>query len=513
MGIPAEQMILGIDAGTSMVKVALFDARGHEQSVVRRRTELVSPHPLWSETDMDALWLAVASSVRQLLAESGVQASQVAAVGLTGTMVGAWLIDADGRPVRNGILWNDGRTQPLIERLSAEIPGFMRAIFLESGSVMQQGCTLPLLRWLAENEPETLERAAAVLSCKDWIGYRLTGALSLDPSLATVHPGSAKGRGSSEAMTRLLGVERLQRLFPSVRASESIAGEVTAEAAMETGLRTGTPVGVGAGDVIASAIGLGAVEPETACTLLGTNILNGLVVDTPLLEPEEVGLLFTLPEERWLRAMHNISGTTSLDWFIAQFCPAERAAVHSQAQLFAQLEMLVESSPPGAAGVLYLSYLSDLGITTPFYEPAARAQFFGLSERHTRADMLRAVYEGIALSIRNGYAMMPAPVRAIYLSGGGARSRFWSQLIADVCGVSINVPQGVTEYGAKGAALLAAVGIGWYASVTDAAHATIGGAVLFEPQERLLDLYTRRYEVYARLQNDLRPAWRMAASA
>ncbi len=511
MTSPLADLLLGIDAGTSVVKVALFDLYGGEKAVARRRTTLVSPQPLWSETDMSATWDAVAACVRSVLHESGTDAARIAAVGLTGTMVGAWLVDETCRPVRPGILWNDGRTQPLIERMTSVNPDFMRDIFRVSGSVMQQGCTLPLLRWLDENERDALARAKAVLCCKDWIGLKLTGVLGLDPSEASVLPGDARARAYSETLIDLFGLGGFRRLFPPVRPSESILGRVTKEASVQARLREGTPVGVGAGDVIASALGLGAVEANVACTLLGTNILNCLVMDTPIFEPMDIGLLFTMPADRWLRSMVNVSGTTSLDWFIAQFCAAERDVSHSQTDLYARLEALANSSPPGANGIIYVPYLSELGITAPYYEPAARAQFFGLHDRHTRADMLRAVYEGIALSIKDGYAILPTPPQEIRLSGGGARSSFWCQVIADACGVPVVVPMGATEYGAKGAALLAAVGVGLYDSVKDAVVATEGDTVRFKPRPEMTELLSGRYEIYRALQEDLRHAWSLAS--
>jgi sugar (pentulose or hexulose) kinase len=231
--------------------------------------------------------------------------------------------------------------------------------------------------------------------------------------------------------------------------------------------------------------------------------------------------MFCLPGGRWLRAMINVSGTTSMDWFIAQFCAEESAAAASepnpQAALFARLEALARASAPGANGVLYLPYLSLQGITAPFWEPAARAEFFGLSDRTTRADLLRAVYEGIALSIRDGYAVLPQTVDEIRLSGGGAKSAFWSQLIADCTGCRVVVPQG-SEFGARGAALLAGVGIGWYRDIpaavaeTGAAAGTGAGAPrVFVPQPSMTALYDRIYAVYRSLQHDLLPAWRLAA--
>jgi hypothetical protein len=192
-------LILGLDAGTSVVKAALFDREGRELAVVRRPTPLYTPQPSWSETSMQATWSMAAEAMRALLARGAgatpIDPSRIAAVGLTGNMVGAWLVDAGGEPVRDAILWNDGRAQDLIDRLSGEHPGFMQTIFRTSGSVMQQGCTLPVLRWLADHEPGTLRRAATVLCCKDWIAYKLTGSRQVDPTEASVMPGSAGGRG------------------------------------------------------------------------------------------------------------------------------------------------------------------------------------------------------------------------------------------------------------------------------------------------------------------------------
>lgn len=208
--------------------------------------------------------------------------------------------------------------------------------------------------------------------------------------------------------------------------------------------------------------------------------------------------------------MTNIAGTTSLDWFIAQFCATERATSLAPGALYEALEALAQTSPAGANGVIFLPYLSALGITTPFLEPAARAEFFGLTDQHTRGDMLRAVYEGIALSIRDGYAVLPQALNEIRLSGGGAKSTFWSQMIADSIGKTVIVPSG-TEFGAKGAALLAGVALGWYRSVGGAVQATAGAERRYTPDPAKTAEYNRIYRVYNLLQHHLRPAWQAAA--
>jgi sugar (pentulose or hexulose) kinase len=502
---PKPSFLLGIDAGTSVVKAALLDADGREHVAVARRTTLKTPHPSWAEVSMTETWDMTVQAIRQLLASSGVQGDQVAAVGITGNMVGAWLIDDAGNPVRDAILWCDGRSQPLIERLTQEHPGFVSQIFDASGSIMQQGCTLPVLRWLAEFEPESLDRSQYVLCCKDWLNFKLTGSIQLDPTEASVMPGSARARSYSEAMIDLLGVRAYRHLFPPIQPSEQVVGAIHADAARLTGLKAGTPVVAGAGDVPASALGVGAYEPGVACSLLGTNFLNCLVTDRPVFEPREIGVVFCLPGERWLRATINVSGTTSLDWAIEQFCQPEKQAA-SGAALFAQVEALAMQSPTGARGIIYLPYLSSQGIVAPIAEPTARAELFGLTNEHTRADLLRAVYEGLALSIRSGYEVIPGTMDEIRLSGGAAKSKFFCQLVADVTGKRTVVPSG-SEFGAKGAAMLAAVGIGWFASISEALVMTRTDTQSYESHPDVKPLYDDAYAVYNELREALRPVW------
>jgi sugar (pentulose or hexulose) kinase len=499
--------LLGIDAGTSVVKAALFDPGLREHLSVAQRTTLKTPHPSWAEVNMTETWDMTVHAIRELLAKSGVQAEQIKAIGITGNMVGAWLIDADGNPVRDAILWCDGRSQSLIERLGEEHPGFMSQIFDSNGCVMQQGCTLPVLRWLAEYEPASLDRSEYVLCCKDWLCYKLTGAIQIDPTEACGLPGDARACGYSDAMFELLGVSAYRRLFPPVQPSEKIVGVIHTEAARQTGLRTGTPIVAGAGDVPASVLGAGAFEAGTACSLLGTNFLNCLVTDRPVFEPRDVGLQFCLPGERWLRATVNVSGTTSLDWAIEQFCRPEKKTATSTNELFAHVEALAMQSPPGAREIIYLPYLSLQGIIAPIAEPAARAEFFGLANEHTRADLLRAVYEGMAFSVRDGYEVIPATINEIRLSGGAAKSSFFCQMIADVTSRHVVVPSG-SEFGARGAALLAAVGIGWFASIADAAVFNSTPARTHEPNLELRPIYDAAYAIYGALRDALLPIWK-----
>ncbi len=502
--------LLGVDAGTSVIKAALFDLQGDEISSTSRRTQLDNSVPGRCETSMTGTWEAFAQTVRDLLQKASLDGSRIAAVGVTGTMIGAWLIDAQGQPVRNAMLWCDGRSQPLIRRLEAEHPGFLSEIFAIDGCVLETGCTLPLVRWLAENEPDALARAKTICCSKDYLVSRLTGKIQIDPTEASGMPGNIRTQTYDDRLFAMFGIEAYRHLFPTIKPSEEVIGEILPEAASATGLVAGTPVTVGAGDVPANVLGIGAVEPGIALTVLGTNCQSGLVFDHPVFEPPDVGLLFYVPGQRWYRALMNVAGTTNLDWFIDQFCSAEQDGAPSRTALYAAIEQLAAQSEPGARGIIYHPYLSAVGVIAPFVEPAARAQFFGLTQQHRRADMLRAVYEGMVLAIRDCYNALNTSIQEIRFAGGGARSELWGQMLADCMGTRVIIPQG-TEFGAKGAALLAGVGAGLFETITDAARTTFRVARSYEPDPRLKARYDAVYQVYRMLRDDMRPAWRRHA--
>jgi sugar (pentulose or hexulose) kinase len=503
--------LLGVDAGTSVMKVALFDLEGHEQESTSRQTTLDTSVPGRYETSMAGTWDTFTQTIRDLLQKASVDGSQIAAIGLAGTMIGAWLIDAQGQPVRNAILWCDGRTQPLINQMQAANPGFLSEIFALDGCVMETGCTLPLIRWLADHEPDSLARARHVFCSKDYLCFRLTGTVHIDPTEAAGLPGNTRTQSYDDRLFRLFGIGAYRHLFPPIRPSAAVVGEVLPAAAESTGLQVGTPVVAGAGDVPSNALGIGAVEPGIALTVLGTNCQSGLIFDRPVFEPPDVGLLFCLPGQRWLRALMNVAGTTNLNWFIEQFCAAEQAAAPARAELYATIERLAEQSEPGAHGIIYHPYLSSVGVIAPFVESAARAQFFGLTQQHRRADMLRAVYEGVVFAIRDCYSVLDTPIREIRLAGGGARSRLWSQTLADCMGARVVIPEG-SEFGAKGAALLAGVGIGLFKTAADASTSTFRVARCFEPDSHLKPRYDAMYEIYRMLRDEVRLAWRQSAN-
>lgn len=486
-------MYLGIDIGTSVIKAALFDLAGREVAEASERMQLLSAPVGWSELDGEAVWDVTTGTIRTLFSGSGLSPAAVRGIGVTGVMVGAWLVGGDGGLVRPPILWNDARAQDLVDRLQEREPDLFPKVFAHSGSMMQLGCTLPVLAWLKENEPNALARTVRVLCAKDFIRYRLTGAFATDESEAAMTPGSARTRDFHPDQAKLLGVEDVTHLLAPVRRAETLAGTVSEAAAAATGLSAGTPVAISTGDTGACVLGAGGHEPGQAITVLGTTCLNGVLFDRAVYEPKDLGLLFILPENRWMKTMVNVAGTTVLDWCLTALCPDLAAGEDP----YEALGALAQASPAGANGVVFIPYLSASGVIAPRIEPRARAGFHGLAPHHTRADMVRAVYEGIAYAIRDCYEAIGGTAGTIRLSGGGARSPFWSRMIADVTGYAVEIPDG-TQFGAKGAALCAAVAIGDYASLGEACRATFSARRRHEPEPETAATYNggyRRFKV------------------
>ena len=227
--------LLAVDAGTSRCKAAVFDVDGREIATASRPTTLRRPHSGWSELDPEEAWSAAVTVIREAVGTSGVDPASIRAIGLSAAMVGAWVLDANGEPLRSGIVWEDSRSQQILDEMQDRDPAVMSQIFQSSGSVLQQGCTLPLLAWLKRHEPDLIGRASHVVSYKDFLRFRLSGLIATDRSEASVIPGNARARSRSDEMIELFDLGDCAHLLPPVRDSEDIIGGLSPEAAIFDG--------------------------------------------------------------------------------------------------------------------------------------------------------------------------------------------------------------------------------------------------------------------------------------
>ncbi|WP_339104106.1 FGGY-family carbohydrate kinase [Haloterrigena salinisoli] len=493
-------VFLGIDAGTRNVKAVAYDRNGRRIAAASRSQPVRNPEPGWAEQDMDAVWSTTAAVIRSVVGDLEARGTAIEAVGLTGQGDGCWLLDDDGDPVRNAVLWSDSRAAEIIE--AWERDGTLEALVDTCGSRPYPGMCLPLLRWMADEEPERLERAATAFSCKDWIAYSLTGERGTDYTEATVPFLDRETTAFESDVFETVGLPEQSSLIPQIRDPTAVTGTVTAEAADETGLTAGTPVVAGAIDVAASAIGSGAVAPGDGAASLGTSLFTQVIGDGPGDEPTSIGMALGI-DGRWTTAIGSNAGTRTLEWLQSE--TADGAS-------FDDLEERARSVPPGSEGVLYLPYLSETGERGPFTDPDARAGFLGLSPTHETAHLVRSAYEGLALALRDCVEHLPVDPDRIALSGGGARSSLLPPLVADCVGTEIVVPD-TDEPAATGAAALAAVGLDAVPTLEAATETLVGDRTRYEPTPSTAATYDELYDGYVSVRREMESIWDTQAAS
>ncbi|MGC8778646.1 MAG: FGGY-family carbohydrate kinase, partial [Candidatus Caldatribacteriaceae bacterium] len=403
-----EGYLIGIDIGTSAVKVVLFDPQGKVVASSSSAVPIYSEKPDYAEQNMDEIWNIAARSVAACLGKSRIDPSSIVAVGVTGQGTGCWLLDDRCRPVGNAIIWIDGRAKSILNRWKED--GKHLLAFEKSSNSVFTGSPVAILRWLKEENPELLERARYFVFAKDWIRYKLTGVLATDASDFCMFPLSLDGEITS--ILDIFDLKELEGIFPPMHDAWEVLGTVTEEAASLTGLRAGTRVVTGVVDVAACALALGILHPGQAYSILGTTCFNAFLTQRSprLFEPPGVGISVFYPlKGTFLRAMATMSGTLSLDWFLTHVLGKEKEFSENKEALFTRLEEEVQRVAPGAEGLVFLPYISPGGERAPFVDPGARGMFFGLSYAHRDEHLLRAVYEGISFSVLDCFKALSSP--------------------------------------------------------------------------------------------------------
>jgi xylulokinase len=497
--------LMGIDVSTTGVKALLVDEQGQVTGTASTELPISTPKPLWSEQDPADWWHGALTSIRQVLADTAVKADQVVAIGLTGQMHGLTLLGQAGEILRPAILWNDQRTGAQCDEIRARV-GKQRLIEI-TGNDALTGFTAPKILWVRENEPQVFAQARQVLLPKDYVRFKLTGVYATDRA-------GAAGTLLVDIKTRDWSPEVLEALdipsdwLPPTHEGPEITGHITAEAARATGLKAGTPVVGGGGDQAAQATGVGAVQPGIVALTLGTSGVVFASTGQPFIDPEGRLHAFchTAPG-RWHLMGVMLSAAGSLRWYRDTLAPG--------VDFDALLEPAAEV-PAGSEGLLFLPYLT--GERTPHPDPLARGAFVGLTVRHTQAHLTRAVLEGVAYGLRDSFELIKAAglaeISQVRVSGGGARSPLWRQVLADVFGVELATVN-TTEGAAYGAALLAGVapGVGLWPDVDAACQATVRQTGVTLPRPAMVPKYEGDYQLYRQLYPALRDISHALSSA
>ncbi|WP_084258973.1 FGGY-family carbohydrate kinase [Microtetraspora malaysiensis] len=483
---PGSPLLLGVDAGTTVLKAVVFDRSGAEVARASARLRAETPAPRHVERDLAALRSAFDAVLGEIAAL--VPPEEVVAVGLTGHGDGLYLVDADGVPTRPGVLSLDSRAQPLLDRWERD--GTAERAFAASGQRPWAPSPATVLAWLAEHEPDVVARTAAVIGCKDLLKAWLTGEVSTDPTEASQSFTDPYTQTWSDAVVDAYGLGRWRHLLPPIVNSHEVAGAVTADAARRTGLRAGTPVVSGLHDVDACALATGVHRPGTLSVVAGSYSINQVVSDAPAPSRSWYNRSFVEPGH-WLNMALSPASATNLEWFVQSLCGAELREAGQADEVFTRLSHEVDAVLDGPSEVTYLPFLygSPEGA-------AASAGFVGLRGWHTRGHLVRALYEGVVHNHRwHADALCSHfTVDAARISGGATRSATWLQMFADGLGLPVTTTS-AREVGALGAAMVAGVGAGMYADLPEAVAATVRELETYVPEEagrrRMTDAYER----------------------
>ena len=459
-----KQLIIAHDLGTTGNKATLFDHEGRMLGSAFEAYATEYAYFGWAEQSPEDWWRAVCGATKALLEHTHVRAQDVACVVFSGQMMGCVALDDRARPLRNAIIWADQRSQAQEREMSDQVDE--AEVYRITGHRLSASYSLCKILWLRQNEPEVFRQTAKFVNAKDAIVARLTGVVVTDPSDASGTNVFDLAQGVwSEPI--LEAAELDVDLLPELRASTDVVGGVLPEVASETGLLAGTPVVIGGGDGSCAAAGAGVIAENSAYNYIGSSSWVGVATASPILDPSQR----TFTWAHLVPGLFSPTGTmqaagASYQWVRDQLCAEESGAARALGVSPYELMNLVASaSPPGANQLLFLPYL--LGERSPRWNPRARGAFVGLDIRHTRADMLRATLEGITLNLRvivEAFRDQGACFGSIRLIGGGARGRFWNQIMADVFGVPVHRMAFLEEATSMGAALAGGVGVGLYRS-------------------------------------------------
>jgi len=486
---------LGIDVGTGGSRAILVDSLGREAAAVSvPHEEMMMEQPLWAEQRPENWADASFQAIRGALAAAGISGHQVRGIGLSGQMHGLVILDRDHKVIRPALIWCDQRSQPQVDWINQRLGPAQ--VLEHTANPVLTGFTLPKLLWVRGHEPQKFERVRHVLLPKDYVRFHLTGELATDVSDAsgTAMFDVVRRRWSFEMMD---GLDLDGSILPRAYESADVTGTVSERAAGLTGLAPGTPVAGGGGDQAAGAVGNGVVEAGAVSCTLGTSGVIFAHMERVAYDPDgRVHTFCHAVRDKW-----HVMGVTqaaglSLQWFRNQFAPGV-----SYDELLAE----AAASAPGAHGLYWLPYL--MGERTPHLDAAARGGWIGLTAKHTRADLIRALIEGVAYSQKDGLDLVAAlgvNVASVRASGGGARSRLWRQILADVFGTQV-VTMASDEGSALGAAILAMVATGEYSSVEEACRAIVRERDIVEPRAEEVKIYAAGHAMYRTLYPALKP--------
>ncbi len=505
-------ILIGIDAGTSVIKSVAFSLAGEQIAVSARPNVYQTLGGGQVEQEMQRTWTDCAATLRELAERVPNLTHRVAALAVTAQGDGTWLIDADGEPVGGGLLWLNSRAASLVsDYLKTDA---YREHYARTGSGLNACMASAQLAWMKRSQPERIARAATCFHCKDWLYFKLAGARVTDPAEGNFTFGNYRTRQYEPSILEGMDIADCARLLTPMIDGVSEAGKLTASAAAETLLPEGLPISLAYLDVVCTALGGGLCDPVAAVgvSVLGSTGMHMRYVPTPddvRLNKDRSGYTMCLPIERACASMQsNMAATLNIDWLMdmAREAAEMAGAKTSRAALLSGLDERVLAADPGQA--VYHPYIFEAGERGPFLNPHARAQFSGLSTRTSFAGLARAVFEGLAFATRDCYLASGSIPNEVRLGGGAARSKAMRAILAAVLNANVRTLTR-EELGASGAAMMAAVNIGAYPDMKACANAWVDPFLdkVTVPDPQLSAYYLKLYPIYRTIRAAMSPAW------
>ncbi|WP_298984464.1 FGGY-family carbohydrate kinase [uncultured Roseibium sp.] len=512
-----KDLIIGIDAGTSVIKAVAFDLSGHQIALASRRNEYTSLANGGVEQDMNRTWRDTVAVLGQLVDSVPECASRCAAVAVTGQGDGTWLIDRNGEPVHDGWLWLDARAAETSRHLAEGAE--CHVIYQRTATGINVCQMRTHLCWMRDNAPDLIKRASTAFHCKDWLYFKLTGVRASDISEGVFTFGDYRTRTYSPEVIDALGLADHKELLPPIIDGSVVSHGLSDEAAKACGLTEGTPICLGLVDVMCSALGAGLYDPAAApgLTILGSTGMHMRFVpdaEAVVLNDAQCGYTMPFPGGAFAQMQTNMAATLNIDWALGiacQICATQNMRVEPEMFLAAIDDLVIGARPDSA---FYHPYISSAGERGPFTNPDARASWTGLDQGTTWADMLRAVFDGLILAARDCYETMGNIPGEIRLTGGAAKSKAFRTLLAAGLGAPVRtIAQ--PEAGAAGAAMIAAVQQGLFEDVASAVDVWVtphlNGAEL--PDEELMPLYNGLFDTYLETRRALPHVWSSQSKA
>lgn len=496
--------LMGLDNGGMVIKAGLYDIEGRPAAFASVEAEAIIGRSGEAERNMDELWRLNARAVRECIDKAGAHPKDILGVAVCGHGNGLYLIDENGRPVRNGIYSSDTRAKETLKRFMSD--GTYEKIQPRTMQILYAGQPTVLMAYMKDNELKSLEKARWALTCTDYIRFFLTGEVYGEiTNMSVLSAMDQNTRACDKEVFEALGIREFMRLMPPIRQSCDVCGRITKEAAAETGLAVGTPVAGGLYDAAACAIATGITDGSRLCVVAGTWSINEFICEKPVISRELFLTSVYCIDGYYMITEGSMTSASNLEWFVRNLMNKEKLTITGRGgNVYDIANEMAASVRPGESSIVFLPFLYGTNLS-----PDAKACFMGISGWHEKKHLIRAVYEGIAFSHYSHiekllrYRDAPASVR---MAGGFTKSDVWLQMFADTLQLPIEVSE-AGELGTAGAAMCAGVSAGAFPSLSEAAKVFTRISRTFVPDPARKEIYEKKYNAYKKIAGCLEPVW------